>query len=70
MVMYVVSTPATPWVALFSSQRLDALAEAMAAQPLPRTLDIYASLDGRSRPLLPKDRVARGTRLMALDRDG
>lgn len=51
MTSYVISDPAKPWLTLFSSQDLQAVAEALAAQPQPDVSNIYATLDGKPRSL-------------------
>lgn len=51
MTSYSISHPAKPWLVLFSSPDLHAIAEALAAQPEVETSGVYATLDGKPRPL-------------------
>ena len=46
MTSYLISDPAKPWLTLFSSSNLQAVAEALAAQPQPDLSGVYATLDG------------------------
>jgi hypothetical protein len=57
MTSYAVSDPEKPWVMLFCSARLDAIAEALAAQPQISTSAVYATLDGKPRSLTAEERV-------------
>jgi hypothetical protein len=51
MTSYLISDPAKPWLTLFSSPDLRAVAEALAAQPQLDLSGIYATLDGKPRSL-------------------
>src|SRR5579875_2128003 len=51
MTSYAITDPAKPWLILFSSPDLHAIAEALAAQPEVETSGVYATLDGKPRPL-------------------
>jgi hypothetical protein len=51
MTSYSISDPDRPWVVLFSSMSLDALAEAIVAQPNVAPSALFASLDGKPRTL-------------------
>jgi hypothetical protein len=57
MTSYVISDPDKPWITLFSSAQLEAIAEAIAAQPHTSTARIYATLDGLPRPLSVAERI-------------
>lgn len=57
MTQYVIAATAKPWVMLFASPSLEALAEALAAQPTPREMTVYQNHAGISAPLQPKERV-------------
>jgi len=61
---YVISDANKPWVMLFQSPRLDAVADAIAAQSPGIGLDIYASLDGHTRPLDAIERIGVYERLV------
>jgi hypothetical protein len=54
---YLISNPAKPWLTLFVSPELEAVAEALAAQPVLEPSSIYAALDGKSRSLTVDDRI-------------
>jgi hypothetical protein len=51
MTSYSISSPEQPWLVLFTGSTLDALAEAVAAQPSVDPSSIYASDDGKPRSL-------------------
>ncbi|HEX3615160.1 MAG TPA: hypothetical protein VHU61_01375 [Solirubrobacteraceae bacterium] len=57
MTFYLISDPAKPWLTVFSSSRLEAVAEALAAQSHFEPSSLYASLDGKSRPLDDAERT-------------
>jgi hypothetical protein len=57
MTSYVISDPDKPWLTLFTSTRLDVLAEAIVAQTQIRPSSIYASLDGKPRSLTDAERT-------------
>ena len=57
MTSYVISDPDKPWITLFSSAQLEAIAGAIAAQPETPMAGIYATLDGLPRPLSAAERI-------------
>jgi hypothetical protein len=57
MTNYSISDPDRPWVMLFSSPSLDALAEAIVAQPNVAPAALFASLDGKPRSLTAAEQV-------------
>jgi hypothetical protein len=57
MTSYSISDPDRPWVVLFSSMSLDALAEAIVAQPNVAPSALFASLDGKPRTLTAAEQV-------------
>jgi hypothetical protein len=57
MTTYSISEPNRPWVVLFTSPDLGAVAEAVAAQAEVDPSCIYATLDGKSRPLSKDERI-------------
>jgi len=66
MTSYVISDPDKPWITLFSSARLEAIADAIAAQPQTPTAGIYATLDGLPRPLSAAERIELFQRVLKL----
>ena len=69
MTSYVISDPDKPWITLFSSAQLEAIAEAIAAQPQTSTARIYATLDGLPRPLSAAERIELFQRVLKLKPD-
>jgi hypothetical protein len=57
MTSYLISDPGKPWLTLFSSPNLEAVAEAIVAQPRIEPSSIYATLDGKSRSLSVAERI-------------
>lgn len=57
MTRYSISEPNRPWIVLFTSPDLGAIAEAIAAQVEVDPSCIYATLDGKSRPLSKNERI-------------
>lgn len=57
MTTYSISEPNRPWVVLFTSPDLGAVAEAVATQPEVDTSCVYATLDGKSRSLSTDERI-------------
>jgi hypothetical protein len=57
MTSYAISDPNRPWITRFSSARLEAVAEALAAQPQIQQQGIYATLDGLPRTLTVTERI-------------
>jgi hypothetical protein len=66
---YAVSHPAKPWLILFSSPDLRAIAEALAAQPEAETSRVYATLDGKPRALTDVESDELFRLLRALEED-
>lgn len=66
MSQYVIADAKKPWVALFVSSRLEALAEALAAQPTPREVSLYENHAGESASLQPRERIVLFERLAEL----
>jgi hypothetical protein len=69
MTSYVISDPDRPWLTLFTSTRLDVLAEAIAAQTQIRPSSIYATLDGKPRSLTDTERTELRERISELRPD-
>jgi hypothetical protein len=69
MSVYVISEPDKPWLTLFTSHRLDVLAEAIAAQPQIKPSSIYATLDGKPRSLTDAERTELCERVLELRPD-
>jgi predicted RecB family nuclease len=69
MTSYVISDPDKPWITLFSSAQLEAIAEAIAAQPHTSTARIYATLDGLPRPLSAAERIELFQQVLKLNPD-
>jgi hypothetical protein len=57
-----------PWLTLFSTSNLEALAEALAAQPETDPSTIDATLDRKPRPLTDPEHSELSERLAALNR--
>lgn len=68
MTSYAITHPAKPWLILFSSPDLDAIAEALAAQPEAETSGVYATLDGKPRPLTDVESDELSRLLRSLER--
>jgi hypothetical protein len=66
MTSYVISDPDKPWLTLFTSRRLDVLAEAIVAQAQIRPSSIYATLDGKPRSLTDAERTELRARVSEL----
>jgi hypothetical protein len=66
MTSYSISDPDRPWVVLFSSSSLDALAEAIVAQPEALPTGLFASLDGKPRSLTAAEQVQLYERVLEL----
>ena len=69
MTSYSISDPDRPWVVLFNSASLDALAEAMVAQPNVAPSALFASLDGKPRSLTAAEEVRLYERVCELRPD-
>jgi hypothetical protein len=69
MTTYVISDPDKPWLTLFTSTRLDFVAEAIAAQSEIKPSSIYASLDGKPRSLTDAERAELRDRVTKLSPD-
>ena len=69
MTSYLISDPAKPWLTLFSSHDLRAVAEAVSAQPQLDLSGIYATLDGKPRALTEVERGELSRHLSELDHD-
>lgn len=54
---YSISEPNRPWIVVFTSPDLGVIAEAVAAQGEVDPSCIYATLDGKSRPLSKDERI-------------
>ena len=57
MLRYSISDPDKPWIVLFSSPHLGAIAEALVAQPQIPTSTMCATLDGKPRALSSAERM-------------
>jgi hypothetical protein len=66
MTSYVIADPDKPWLTLFTSSRLDVLAEAIAAQAQIRPSSIYATLDDKPRSLTDAERTELRARVSEL----
>jgi hypothetical protein len=66
MTSYVISDRGKPWVTIFSSARLDAVAEAIVAQPATLAASIYATIDGLPRSLSAAERIELFERVLEL----
>jgi len=64
----VISDPDKPWITLFSSAQLEAIAEAIAASHSVNG-GIYATLDGLPRPLSAAERIELFQRVLKLKPD-
>ena len=64
MTTYSISEPNRPWVVLFTSPDLGAVAEAVAAQADVDPSCIYAMFDGKSRPLSQDERIVLFERVL------
>lgn len=64
MTTYSISEPNRPWIVLFTSPDLRAVAEALAAQAEVDPSCIYATLDGKSRSLTNDERIELFERLL------
>jgi hypothetical protein len=69
MTTYLISAAGKPWLTVFSSPNLDAVAEAIAAQLELEPSSIYASLDGKPRPLSENERMTLFRRVRELKPD-
>ena len=69
MTSYVISDPDKPWITLFSSAQLEAIAKAIAAQPQTSTARIYATLDGLPRALNAAERIELFQQVLKLKPD-
>ena len=69
MTRYSISDPDRPWIVLFSSASLDALAEAIVAQPNIAPSALFASLDGKPRPLTAAEQVRLYERVLEFRAD-
>jgi hypothetical protein len=66
MTLYLMPDPASPWIALFTSSKLEAVAEAMVAQAEIEPSSIYATLDGKPRSLSVGERIELFERVLEL----
>jgi hypothetical protein len=66
MTLYLISDPAKPWIALFTSSKLEAVAEAIVAQSEIEPSSIYATLDGKPRSLSAGERIELFERVLEL----
>jgi hypothetical protein len=66
MTFYLISDPSKPWIALFSSSNLEAVAEAIVAQSQIEASSIYAALDGKPRSLNAGERTELFERVLEL----
>jgi hypothetical protein len=69
MTSYSIPDPGRPWIMLFSSTSLEALAEALVAQPNVAPSALFASLDGKPRSLTAAERVRLYERVLELRPD-
>jgi hypothetical protein len=69
MTSYLISDPGRPWLALFISPKLDAVAEAIVAQERLEPSTIYATLDGKPRSLSAEEQIKLYERVLELKPD-